>query len=297
MANQFSSNLKSLTTRAITAGMKTLLHLFVIAVALFLVVGTAHAQGPCIGNNSPCILVSNGGQIHEFTDNGSTELSSALLSTSGGGGGASEGVACLSGGANVLYVSNGSSYISAYSMNLNSNNQLPFQPPAYATPGGTTGLATNTMILYAAENGYIGSATPLPNSPWLMMYNANTPDSYSHDVGLGVCAPGVSCGYAGNIFTTLFANNEGGTNTGVLEYTPAAAGLMLGGPVQFLPGPLDSIHNCANFGGSVGTRCWTNLSGIAFDNNGNLWANSTAASQNGTFEFAQAALAASRSVL
>ena len=125
MANQFCSNLKSLTTTAITAGMKTLPHLLVIAVALFLFVGTGHAQGPCINNNSPCILVSNGGQIHEFTDNGSTELSSALLDTSGGGGGASEGVACLSGGANVLYVANNSSTIEVYSLTLNGNNPPP----------------------------------------------------------------------------------------------------------------------------------------------------------------------------
>jgi len=283
MANQLSSNLKSLTTRAIAAGMKTLPHLLVIAAALFLFVGTAHAQaGPCPPGQFPCILVSDlsAQQVKVYPDaGGSTPLNPALLGS--GGGGAGEGVACLSGGANVLYVAHNSSSIDVYSMNLNSNNQAPFLN-AFPASGSIAGLATNTMFLYAAEGNAVASFTPLPSSPYLLQYNANTPDSYSHDVAFGVCPPNVpSCGYAGNVFTTLFQ----ATNTGVLEYTPNSIGLPLLGPVQFLPGiPVSNNSDCAVFSGH--THCWSNLAGIVFDNNGNFWANSTASSDNGTFEFA-----------
>jgi len=290
MANQFSSNLKSLTTRAITAGMKTLLHLFVIAVALFLVVGTAHAQaGPCPPGQFPCILVSDLAtqQITVYPDAGcvspscTAPLNPHLLGAGGAGGG--EGAACLSGSANVLYVANNSTNIDVYSMNLNGSNQAPFLNAFPGGGGGIAGLATNTMFLFAAEHTVVGSFTPLPNSPYLQVFNTPTTDPASHDVTLGVCPPNnPSCPYGGNVFTTQFET----LNTGVLEFMPAPFGSMLTPPggVQFLPGPLDGTHNCAVFANH--THCWSDLSGIVFDNNGNLWANSTLASDNGTFEFA-----------
>ena len=286
MANQFSSNLKSLTTKAITAPMRALPHLFVIAAALFLFVGTVHAQaGPCPPGQFPCILVSDASGTHQikvYPDaGGGTPLNATLLGSGGGGGG--EGVACLSGGANVLYVANNSGFIDVYSMNL-INNRAPFQW-AYQASGSIAGLATNTMFLYAAEGNAIGSFTPLPSSPFLLEYNPPTSDSDSHDVWLGVCPPNVpSCGYGGYVFTTLFTPT--GTNTGVREYMPDSIGLTLPGPVQFLPGiPVSNNSNCAVFSGH--THCWSNLAGGAFDPEGNLWVNQAETyGQDGTFEFA-----------
>ncbi len=130
MANQFSSSLKSLTTKAIAAGMKTLPHLLVLAGALFLFVGTAHAQaGPCPPGQSPCVLVSDLSgyprQVKVYPDAGclsptcTMPINPSLLgSCSGGGGGGGEGISCISGSTNVLYVANGESQVTAYSMNL-----------------------------------------------------------------------------------------------------------------------------------------------------------------------------------
>ena len=262
--------------------MKTLPHLLLITAALFLFVGNGHAQGPCINNSSPCILVSDfaEGNIQEWSDDGSTRLSPNLLAADGGGGG--EGIACLSGGANVLYTAHDTSAIEIYSMTLSGNPPQLRHLRSFTASGIITGLANNTMVLYAAENPDIGSFTPLPSSPYLTQYNANTMDNSSNNVALGVCPPNVQCGYAGNIFTTSYA-----LDTGVLEFMPNTAGLTLlpPGGVQFLPGiPPVNGSNCAQFSGAM--HCWNKLSGIVFDNNGNLWANSMDPVAAGTFEFA-----------
>ena len=80
-----------------------------------------------------------------------------------------------------------------------------------------------------------------------------------YDIALGICAAGTSCGYGGNVFTSYSQND----NAGVIEYSP---NLNLGQTLpllgQFLPA---APNNCAYFGAAVGTRCWSRLSGMAFD--------------------------------
>jgi hypothetical protein len=259
--------------------------MFVIAVGLVLFVGAAHAQsGPCPPGQFPCILVSDGSQIKVYSDSGTSELNPALLGSGGGGGG--EGVACLSGSKNVLYVANNSSAIQVYSMNL-VNQQAPFLN-AVTAGGGVAGLAVNGTgsLLYASGGSDIFSLTPLSASPWLMLNPGQTTLDTTHDLGLGICAPGVACAYGGNIFTTHFIFGGLGVN----EF---AANPNLNLPLpplgEILPhAPPPPQNNCANFG-VAGTHCWEHLSGLAFDNNGNLWANSPYTSptlDTGTFEFA-----------
>jgi hypothetical protein len=106
MANQCSTNLKSLTMKMVTAGMKALPLLSVIAVAPFLFVGAAHAQNqsePCTSASSYCLFISdfNGGRVELWTDDG-TMVNRDFVPTGGGG----EGVSCLSGSANVMYLAN-----------------------------------------------------------------------------------------------------------------------------------------------------------------------------------------------
>ena len=152
--------------------------------------------------------------------------------------------------------------------------------------GSTTGLAANGngTLLYEASYGSPGcvsSFTPSGPPDYLTPYNANTSDSNSHDVALGICAPGTSCGYGGNMLTSDFSAENAYV---VNEYMPTPLHqplLLLEPPPPFIP-PYPS--NCANFAG-VGTECWNHVSGMAFDNSGNLWANNSGA-PNGTFEFA-----------
>lgn len=84
MANQSSTNLKSMTTKVIAAGMKTPPHPSIIAIALFLFVGAAYAQnGPC-PNGQPCVLVSDitTGQVEIWADvaDGTTPINANFLS-------------------------------------------------------------------------------------------------------------------------------------------------------------------------------------------------------------------------
>jgi len=290
LANQFSTNLKSSASRLIELPSRGLPCLSLIAFSLFLFVGTTYAQsGPCPAGHFPCILLSDGvaGQVTVWSDDGTTLLNPALLD----GGGSGEGIACISGSANVLYVVSLFG-ISVYSMNLNSNGQAPFLNDLQVVlNGAVAGLAVNRTgtLLYAGEYnpGDILSFTPLPAFPWLMLNSAQTTtDSIAHDIALGAgnCAPNVSCSYVGNLVSTHFQK----PNTGMFEYMPNLDRTQqlpfLG---QFLPDiPPVNNSNCANFAGVTGQRCWTNLSGMAFDQYGNLWVNSTAANQNGTFEFA-----------
>jgi hypothetical protein len=58
-------------------------------------------------------------------------------------------------------------------------------------------------------------------------------------------------------------------------------------PLQFLPDiPVIGTSDCATFAGVPGTHCWDTLTGMAFDTEGNLWANSAHTNDAGTFEFA-----------
>ena len=271
------------TPLAASSIMTKIPHLFcTVTVSLFLFIGVAHAQGPCPPNTPNCILVSDRNGVTVWSDDGRMELNMGLTSDGGGG----EGITCISGSTNVLYIAGGAG-VSAYSMNLVNNKATLLGPPVAGCGGSTTGIAADGsgMLLYEAGYGFPGcvsSLTPLPASPWLQLnsgQNTNTADAL-HDIALGICAPGTSCGYGGNVFTSYSQND----NAGVIEYSP---NLNLGQTLpllgQFLPA---APNNCAYFGAAVGTRCWSRLSGMAFDSQGNLWANSPEEAGDGTFEFA-----------
>ena len=120
--------------------------------------------------------------------------------------------------------------------------------------GSTTGLAANGngTLLYEASYGSPGcvsSFTPSGPPDYLTPYNANTSDSNSHDVALGICAPGTSCGYGGNMLTSDFSAENAYV---VNEYMPTPLHqplLLLEPPPPFIP-PYPS--NCANFGPAWG---------------------------------------------
>ena len=107
----------------IAAGVKTLHHLSLIAVALFLLVGAAQSQ--CAPGTSPCILVSDVGthQVSVWPDGGgSTFITQNFLSgcnrgpscANGAGGG--EGVSCLAGNTNLMYLANNTEYINVFNL-------------------------------------------------------------------------------------------------------------------------------------------------------------------------------------
>jgi hypothetical protein len=295
MANQFSSNLKSLTTKMIAAGVKALPVLSVIAVALFLFVGAAHAQGPCPVGQSPCILVSNFGttihsslqQVEVWADAGGTgPLLSNFLSgcpnCTGGGAGAGEGIACLAGSTNRLYIANATNWINTF--NATTGQYISHSEFNAGNGTNVAGMATNGagLILYAGQ--YVpGNILSLVPSPSGLTLEATTSDPITHDLAIAQCPAGSNgpCSYQGNVFSSLFLPGD----TGVNQYTPAGYSLNGTNPLQFLPGPFDGTHDCANFAG-VGTHCWGNLSGIAFDTLGDLWVNSGFNNDSGTFEFA-----------
>ncbi len=294
MANQVSTSLKSLTTKVITAGVKTLPRLSIIAVALFLLAGAAQSQ--CAPGTSPCILISDEGtrQVSVWPDGGgSTAINQSFLSgckDCNGQGGGGEGISCLAGNVNLMYVANNTQYINVFNLTTGVW-QAGVDTGASKEVAGLVANGTGS-ILYAGQYipGNILSLTPIPTSPYLMVNQGQTtPDVTAAYVALGSgdCPPypsDVPCSYEGNVFTAFYQQ----PNTGVDEYM---VNPNLNQPLpslgQVLPGPLDGVHNCANFGTGVGTVCWTKLTGVAFDGSGNLWVNqATTGAHDGTFEFA-----------
>jgi hypothetical protein len=183
------------------------------AVGLFLFVGTAHAQCP---TTSPCILVSNygTGQVEVYSDDGKTVETSALLSgcpspycLSGAAGGG-EGIACLSGKSNVMYIANNGAYINAFDLatgiwkgGLHVGGQV----------AGMVANAAGTMI-YAGQDssGNILSLAPLGAAPYLKL-TATTPPHLlddSHDIAIGTYPPSL----AGDVFTSYFPHTNSGVN-------------------------------------------------------------------------------------
>jgi hypothetical protein len=127
---QRALNLTESSTRVLAANFKISLVL-AVAVALFLFVGAAHAQsGPCPAGQSPCILVSNIGtnnegyyrQLEVWADSGGGAplipnfLKCPQGGCPGGGAGAGEGIACVSGSANVMYIANASNFVNAFNL-------------------------------------------------------------------------------------------------------------------------------------------------------------------------------------
>ena len=288
MANQSSTTLKLWTIKVTAEIMKTLPRLSLTAIALLLFVGASHAQaGPCPPGQFPCVLVSDGGQVSVWSDDGTSELNFALLCEDsscpgGGGGSAGEGMACLSGSSNVLYTANNSSTIDVWNMNLVSNKADLLKGVSVGGGSLLTGLGVNGIgtLLYASGGGDIFSLSPLSASPWLMVNSYQTTADTTHDLGVGTCAAGTSCTYGGNIFTTHFQHTDLGMNE--FAFNPNL-NQMLPNLGEILP---PSPNNCASFSGVSGNpHCWHNLSGVVFDNDGNLWVNSTGATDQGTFEF------------
>jgi hypothetical protein len=102
-----------------------------------------------------------------------------------------------------------------------------------------------------------------PTSPWLTnLYSHATQNSHDTSVGRN-----------GNVFATGLQ----GMQTGVEQYDPTLTNFL----GQFLP---TTNNSCATFSGS-GLKCWYNLSGMAWDAQGNLWVSSDRSGDNGIFEF------------
>ena len=321
MANQFSINLKSLTTRIITAGMKTLPRLAVIAVALCLFVGAAHAQnGPCTSACTPCVLLSeieneNGlnNQVYVYPDSGGNQAQRCyggvndpgyLKGYRGGGGGGGEGLSCLAGSTNAIYTVNRTDVINTFQLS-NGNWMGPSFSYSSTDVIGSV-VVTAGKILYANQSTSPQGIYSLnASSTGVALGSLTTPVPTGDEVALGACPPNNPCGYAGNVFTDAAANPN--TNSGINVYvaqpsaditlTPALSTAAWPDAPQFLPGfsPLVvGSSNCANFmiNGAPQQHCWNNLTGMAFDSYGNLWVNNVDESQRapfantGTFEFA-----------
>jgi hypothetical protein len=156
-----------------------------------------------------------------------------------------------------------------------------------------TALVANALgtILYASDDN-LNQITALAISPsGQLIKGASTPGPksgpLSHDVAIASRTAGDET--AGNVFSSYFAN----ANTGVYQYAPSPLPnsylipLAANNPLQFLPGIPSTANSCAYF--TIGTKaqkhCWSRLSGMAFDADGDLWVNSVTSSDNGTFEF------------
>jgi len=272
MANQFSSSLKSLTTKAIAAGMKSLPHLLVVAAALFLFVGTAHAQtfrGPCTCDSScsahnNCLLVTdlNNHQVLQYDTAGCLCKSSFLTGYTGGGGG--EGLACIAGsaGQGELITSGNGPDLNVFNLTTGAytGTQLAVSGASF------TALSANALgtELYAANDASNGSLYLMDLNPLSVI--TSVPSLYKHDV---------SVGYSGYVFATDFF---GSNPPGVEEYNPD-----LSGGTNFIP------NSCWTFTrGDNQSHCTSRLSGMTWDNTGDLWVSSDAGSpdEDGIFQFA-----------
>src|ERR1019366_4425729 len=274
MANQFQTeprlNPRQSTMRVIAARVNVLRLLSVATVALFLFLGAAHAQtsGPCNTAQSYCLFVSDfhNGTVQLWKDNGTVGNHSFLQGAGGG-----EGISCLSGSANVMYTApQFATNISAW--NLTTGAPLPSN--TYNEGGSMGSLDANSAgtVLYVGAYGVptVSGLAPVipPASPWFTpLYQTPPANVNTHDA---------SVGRNGNVFATHFQYPD----TGVKEFDPTLATLIK----QFLPGILPNLGTpCAVFSGSP--HCWHQVSGMAWDAQGNLWVSSDTANDNGIFEF------------
>ena len=307
MANQCSTNLKSLTVKMVAAGMKALPLWSVITVALFVFVGAAHAQnGPCAPGCTPCVLLSDispgdgqvyvypdsGGDVSQRCDNGAGYLKG--YTGTGGGGGGGEGLSCLSGSTNALYTVNQTNVINTFQLSTGNWIQPSFSDNS--TDVISSVVVTAGKILYANQSTSPQGIYSLnASSTGVALGSLTTPVPTGGQVALGACPPNnPACGYAGNVFTDFGAGTN--TNSGINVYVAQPSAditLTPPPPQQFLPGiPVVGNSNCANFAGvSNNPHCWNNLAGMAFDAAGNLWVNNVDRGPNGinntgTFEFA-----------
>ena len=299
MASQFSTNLNSLTTKTIVPGIKTLHPLPLIAMALFLFVGAAHAQlpEPCasLPIPQPCVLVSDilTGQVEVWPDagnymNGLTVLNANFLNpptcTGTGQGGGGEGLSCVAGSTNRLYTVTRGPSINTFNL-TNGCFVSQFQNNSSDEIGVIT-VEGAGHILYAGQGNVAQQGIySLNASSAGVSLGAYTLAPLAGSVALGTCpATNPDCGNAGSVFADYGPTMDSGIN----EYMASGnADMMLTPPppIQFLPG-ITSGTPCDTFG-AAGYHCWYNVGGMAFDSYGNLWVNNnTTPNDTGTFEFA-----------
>jgi hypothetical protein len=239
--------------------------LSIAAVVLFLFVGAARAQQnsePCTLGSSYCLFISDfaNGTVQLWRDDGMTGKKDFVKA--GGGG---EGVSCLSGSSNVMYLANNTPFV--HVADLTTGNLLGMTSSLGGAIESLNANSAGTVLYLSQFNGpfkILGMAPVLPPlSPWLTpLYSVSTNNSHDSSVGPN-----------GNVFATGLQNPQ----TGVEEYDPTLTNFL----GQFLP---TTNSSCAVFAGA-GTQCWYNLSGMAWDAQGNLWVSSDRSGLNGIFEF------------
>ena len=187
MANQSQTkptlNPKQSTMRVIAARIKVLRPLSVVAVALFLSVGTVHAN----------ILVTNyhTGYVELWSDDGLVDINSHFINVVGG---RTEGLQCVKLLSNEIYVANaGNNHIGVYYLSGPNAGQLVPGASFDILGGlGMAALATNISgtVLYAAD--YVANkiwAVDIPVIPGSPCNPTTTPCSAStlasHDVIVG----------------------------------------------------------------------------------------------------------------
>ena len=199
MANRWSTTLRSLATRMITAGMKALPRLSVIAVAVLAVATTAHAQrhpsctcdASCTTHNN-CLLVSDLGsnQVEQYDDYGC--LCNAMFLQNGPTDPGGEGLSCSAGTANQLVTSNNGNELNVFNLTTGHYTGTQFIVPGASSIAALSVNALGTT-LYAADYGanqlYSMDLNPLGSN----LQTVASP--YSHDV---------SVGYSGYIYATQF---------------------------------------------------------------------------------------------
>lgn len=101
----------------------------VVAVFLFTAIGQAQSPGPCTSGSSYCLFISDfhNQTVQLWTDNGATGIHAFIPRNAGAG----EGLSCLSGSANAIYVAD---YIDCYISVFNlTNGALLGQTPNFAS--------------------------------------------------------------------------------------------------------------------------------------------------------------------
>ncbi len=217
-----------------------------VAVALFLftAIGQAQSPGPCTSASSYCLFISDfhNQTIQLWTDNGATGIHAFIPRNAGAG----EGVSCLSGSANVIYVAD---YIDCYIsvFNLTNGASLGQTPTFSSCSRGMASLNADGYgtKVYAAEydDSTILELLPVipPQPPWLTLAGSYTPAN-SHDAGVGP---------NGDVYATQNADQS----TGIQVYDSQ----LINSLGQYLP--MNALNNtpCANFGSPATEYCWYNL--------------------------------------
>jgi hypothetical protein len=249
---------KQSTMRAITARIKVLRLLSVAAAALFLLVGTIHAN----------ILVTNyhTGYVELWSDDG-TLINSHFISV----GASTEGLQCVKLSSNQIYVANANNnHIGVYYLSGPHAGQLVPGASFDITGGGQmASLATNISgtVLYAADYTM--------GKIWAVDVPFTGGGGICPPGGCSVIVPGahdVIVGPDGYVYATHTA--------GVVRIAP----YVRGGPAWNPPSYLPPFIPTGNYG--IHHNSLTHPRGMVFDGSGNLWVtNAPATAADGIFEF------------